>query len=146
TRLGIGERSLLSKAAHRFLRAKEGPGQVGVDDPPPVLQGELGERRIALNSSVVDEDVEPSKSVDHLLDHRLAILRFRYIPADGDGLSAAIPNSADDLFGSFLAGIVVDPDLHAASAELLGDGPADARAASGYKCSAAFETQPMHAS
>ena len=65
-------RALRLHDAERFLRAQEGPGEVGIDDELPALDRQILERhRRGADSRVVEQEVEPPERLFRFGEQRL---------------------------------------------------------------------------
>ena len=68
-------RAFGERAPAEDLRAEPRAAQVDVDEPRPLLVGQLEERHDRLDAGVVDEDVDRPELLPDLVDHRLDVRR-----------------------------------------------------------------------
>ena len=127
------------KLARRLALSEELPREVDVDDGVPLLEGHLGERRVALQPGVAHRDVQGAEVVDRLGKHRDDLVFFAHIGLDRDGASPEPFDRMGDLFRRFRLGHIVHHDVGTGLRETERHGLADARVGAGNERRLAFE-------
>jgi len=92
-----------------------GAGEVGVHDGHPLLIRHVLRQAADIDASVVDQDVEPPKLLQHLIDNRLHILQFGHIAREAERASARLSRHS---FGDLLHGREPSPHQHNIRASL----------------------------
>ena len=91
----------LEHVPQRGLGQVEGPGQVDVDHPAPVVVGHLEHGPVDGDAGVVDQDVQPAVLLDHLGDGAAAVVGGGDVAAvDGD---VAVRVGAGEVLGEHSA-------------------------------------------
>src|SRR5215218_589644 len=87
----------------------EGAVEVYLYDFVPVIDGELPERAVDVDPSVVDQDVYPVEPLQCLIYELLGLLRVRDVSLNRDSFSTALRDLVDQLLGRLLApGVVAE--------------------------------------
>src|SRR5215208_2571871 len=97
----------------------EGAVEVYLYDFVPVVDGELPERAVDVDPSVVDQDVYPVEPLQGLIYELLGLLRVRDVSLNSDSFSSALRDLVDHLLGRLLAPRVVDDDFGSSRSQLL---------------------------
>src|SRR5215212_5391744 len=97
----------------------EGAVEVYLYDLVPVVDGELPERAVDVDPSVVDQDVYPVEPLQCLIYELLGLLRVRDVSLNRDSFSTALRDLVDQLLGRLLAPGVVDDDFGSSTSQLL---------------------------
>src|SRR5215213_3310350 len=97
----------------------EGAVEVYLYDFVPVIDGELPERAVDVDPSVVDQDVYPVEPLQCLIYELLGLLRVRDVSLNRDSFSTALRDLVDQLLGRLLAPGVVYDDFGSSTSQLL---------------------------
>ena len=138
--LVLGHDSTLAAIDHVRNRRPghvEGPVQVHLDDVVPLGGVHLSHRAVDVDARVVDEDVQLSVSVDHLLDDALAVRGALDRPLVNGRPGAFVV--CEELFGGYAVSGVSGRHSHAFAHETLGDGEPDASYSTRDKRDLAFQ-------
>src|SRR5215207_8599652 len=117
----------------------EGAVEVYLYDFVPVIDGELPERAVDVDPSVVDQDVYPVEPLQCLIYELLGLLRVRDVSLNLDSFSTALGDLVDQLLGRLLAPGVVDDDFGPTASQFLRYGFAQTPARAGHDDNGFFQ-------
>ena len=105
-----------------MLHADEGAAQVDVENAVPFVQLDLGDRRrLVLDASVVEGDVEPAERLDSARHRRLDLLRLRYVAGNDKHIATRVPDGIGGV-AQRIVGTVKNGDASAFGGERDGRG------------------------
>src|SRR5215210_1052099 len=117
----------------------EGAVEVYLYDFVPVVDGELPERAVDVDPSVVDQDVYPIEPLQCLIYELLGLLSVRDVSLNRDSFSTALRDLVDQLLGRLLAPGVVDDDFGSSTSQLLRYGFTQTPARAGHDDNGFFQ-------
>src|SRR5215207_10072345 len=117
----------------------EGAVEVYLYDLVPVVDGELPERVVYVDPSVVDQDVYPVEPLQGLIYELLGLLCVRDVSLNRYCFPTAFRDLVDQLLGRLLAPGVVDDDFGSSTSQLLRYGFAQTPARAGHDDNGFFQ-------
>src|SRR5215207_1378975 len=117
----------------------EGAVEVYLYDFVPVVDGELPERAVDVDPSVVDQDVYPVEPLQGLIYELLGLLCVRDVSLNRYCFPTAFRDLVDQLLGRLLAPGVVDDDFGSSTSQLLRYGFAQTPARAGHDDNGFFQ-------
>jgi hypothetical protein len=126
--------SVALEFAHRLACAEKLARQVHIDDLLPLSEGHLDERRVLLQSGIVNENVERTEVFTNGVEHRFHLVLLRDISLKGEGVVAVTPQLGDHGLCLAVVGHEINADIRTRMTERQRDSPANAGTGSSHKC------------
>src|SRR5262245_45618333 len=116
-----------------FLRGEKDAFQIDVENLVVIFFAHFPEWRMRFESGVVDQNIEPSKMLDALINQSPDVFDIAQIGFHDQSAAAGGLDFGQRFFRALRRAIVIDDDIRAFPGEANGDGASDALTASRYE-------------